>query len=176
MAKVDAFANQEVSSGPLAAMLGKSPQWIRMLTKDGVLQKTPNGKYKLGETVHAYIAYVTGEAQDEKGPKKSEIEREIAEIKRDESRIRLQTLQGEVHTAEDVTAIMGDMITTARQKVLGIASRMAPKLANEPAAVIEQRLREELTAALSALTAYDPALFEGKGGDLDAGYGSEEDA
>lgn len=167
MAKVGEFADQEVGSGALGATIGKSAQWIRTLTKNGVLTKTSAGKYVLGQSVQSYIEHVQGAPEDKEGQSKSEIDRQIAEIKRDEARIRLQERRGEVHYSNDVRAIMADSIATTRQKFLNLPTRLAPKLAGEAPAVIEKMLAAEISAVLLALTEYDPALFLAKGGEDD---------
>lgn len=44
----------EVSTSELAVIIGKSPQWVRQLTRDGVLTKISPGKYKLADAVQAF--------------------------------------------------------------------------------------------------------------------------
>lgn len=176
MAKVGEFGEQQITSGALAAMLGKSSQWIRELTRQGVLKKLPNGKYRLDETVQAYIEHITGAGADDKAPKKSDYDREIAEINRDKKRIELEEMRGNLHHSDDVRRVMGEMIHTSKSKVLALPSRVAPRLAGEPSSVIEKVLIAEISAALSSLTEYSPDLFNGKGAaDDGSAYDSEED-
>lgn len=168
MAKAAEYGDTQIGVTQLAAMLRKSPQWIAQLTRDGVLQKGAKGKYHLADTIEAYIGHVTGASEEKSGPKKSDFDREIAEIKRDKARIELEELRGNVHFAEDVQRVMADIIVTAKTKLLAIPSRVAPKAANEPSPVVQQLIEAEIFAALEALAAYDPAIFREKaGGDGD---------
>ncbi|QDS33238.1 type IV toxin-antitoxin system AbiEi family antitoxin domain-containing protein [Brevibacillus brevis] len=57
-AKIDQLQNREISTSELAVIVGKSPQWIRQLTRENVLVQIGRGKYSLGEVVQAYIKHI----------------------------------------------------------------------------------------------------------------------
>lgn len=48
----------EVSTSELAAIIGKTPQWVRQLTRDRILSQVARGKYSLADAVQAYILHV----------------------------------------------------------------------------------------------------------------------
>jgi hypothetical protein len=54
-AKGEALHEREILTSELGAIVGKTPQWIRQLTREGVLKQVDRGKYILGESVQAYI-------------------------------------------------------------------------------------------------------------------------
>ncbi|WP_409174821.1 hypothetical protein [Brevibacillus fortis] len=64
--KTDRLQDREVSTSELALIVGKSPQWIRQLTRDNILVQVGRGKYSLGESIQAYIKHVEGESSDGK--------------------------------------------------------------------------------------------------------------
>lgn len=53
-AKTDRLQDREVSTSELAVIVGKSPQWIRKLTRDNFLIYVGRGKYMLGECVQVF--------------------------------------------------------------------------------------------------------------------------
>ncbi|WP_019007740.1 hypothetical protein [Cohnella laeviribosi] len=63
-AKGEALHEREILTSELGAIVGKTPQWIRQLTREGVLKQDDRGKYILGESVQAYIEYAVGEKID----------------------------------------------------------------------------------------------------------------
>jgi hypothetical protein len=59
-AKPEKLQDKEILTSELAAIVGKTPQWIRQLTRDNVLKQVSRGKYSLGEAVQAYCEHVFG--------------------------------------------------------------------------------------------------------------------
>lgn len=57
MTKRKSIYKIQVLTCELADILGRSPQWIRQLTRQGVLKQTDRGKYSLGESVQAYMQH-----------------------------------------------------------------------------------------------------------------------
>lgn len=167
MAKAEEFGEQSVGLIQLSSMLRKSPQWISKLTREGVLTKDEKNKYHLAETLAAYIDHVNGAAEDTKGPRKADFDREIAEIKRDKARIELEELRGNVHFSGDVQRVMSDMIIKCKTKLLSIPSRVAPKVEGEHPAVIKRMIEDEIYTALSELAEYKPSMFVEKAGEDD---------
>lgn len=55
--KAESLQDREVITSELAAVVGKTPQWIRQLTRDGVLRQVGRGKYLLAEAVQAYECF-----------------------------------------------------------------------------------------------------------------------
>jgi len=72
---------------------------------------------------------------------------------------RLELL-GELHRAEDVEVIMGDMIVRTRQGALSIPGKMADRLASEKdPAKVQSILEDALQETLANLSGYDPVSF-----------------
>ncbi|AIQ73908.1 hypothetical protein PODO_12020 [Paenibacillus odorifer] len=164
--KVD-LTEAEVSTSDLAAIVGKTSRWIRQLTAEKVLNQSGRGRYILSEAVQAYILHVSGGAKDDGKPTYTDHKTEHERIKSEKAALELAELQGNMHTSDDVKAIMGNMIITAKTKLLAIPTRISPQLDGEPTAVIEKALEREISSVLKGLTEYNPALFSRKAGDGD---------
>lgn len=154
----------EVLTNVLGSIVGKSPQWIRQLTREGVLKQSGRGKYILGEAVQAYIEHASGGKEDDKGPRYIDEKTEHERIKKEKAALELAMMRGEMHHAEDVEAVMSDMLTAFRQKILSIPTRMAPQLAGiEEINVIKGHLTRAMHEALAELSDYNPNDFREAG-------------
>lgn len=150
----------EIQTGELAAIVGKSDRWIRQLTKDKILTQVDRGKYILGETVQAYIEHVTGGKEEDNKPRFIDHKTEHERIKTEKAQLQLAQMRGELHTSEDVEAVMSDMLTAFRQKILTIPTKLAPQLTGiEDINIIKARLTKDLYEALTELSDYNPDLF-----------------
>lgn len=149
----------EVSTNQFANLVGKSSRWIRQLTSDGVLTQCGRGKYKLGENLMAYMSHAVGGNGDGKTSfADAKAEHEV--LKKEKTELQLQQMRGQLHAAEDVRLLMGDMILSAKSKFLSLPTRISPQLEGESAKAIEKKLREEVTVTLNALVDYSPQLFK----------------
>ena len=159
---------QEIQSVELAAIIGKSTRWIRQLTTEGVLKQVGRGKYLLGETIRDYIEHASGGKEEDSKPRLIDHKTEHERIKAEKAALLLAEMRGELHSAADVEAVMGDMLTAFRQKILAIPTKLSPQLAGiDDVAVIKSRLTESLYEALNELADYDPDKFrEGAGDDV----------
>jgi hypothetical protein len=165
-AKGEALHEREILTSELGAIVGKTPQWIRQLTREGVLKQVDRGKYILGESVQAYIEHVAGGSEDNKKPRLNDVKTEHELIKKEKSELELAKLRGELHAAKDVERVMSDMILSVKSKLLALPARLAPQLAHESAEVVEKVIRKEINVALSSLADYRPDMFgqrEGSG-------------
>lgn len=160
MAKGENIHEKEVLTSELAAIIGKTPQWIRQLTRDGVLKQVGRGKYRLGEAIQAYILHATGGKEDDKKPRFIDEKTEHERIKKEKAALELAVMKGELHRAEDVRAEMADMLTSFRSRILGIPTKLGPQLLNiSELADVTSILTKEMRSALTTLADYDPDKF-----------------
>jgi hypothetical protein len=164
MAKVKAevmkLHEQEIQTGELAAIVGKSDRWIRQLTTDKVLTQVSRGKFILGEAIQAYIEHASGGKEDEGKPRLVDYKTDHERIKTEKAAIQLSQLRGELHTSEDVESVMSDMLTAFRQKILAIPTKLSPQLTGiDDIKAIKGKLTAALHEALSELADYDPDMF-----------------
>ncbi|MEK5641942.1 hypothetical protein BK138_08500 [Paenibacillus rhizosphaerae] len=155
-AKAESLQDREVITSELAAIVGKTPQWIRQLTRDGVLKQVNRGKYLLAEAVQAYCEHVSGGKEDDKKPRFIDEKTEHERIKKEKAAIELEQLKGNLHAAADVELLLSDLILTTKSRLLAVPNRIATECENEPANVVESVVRREIESALSALAKYSP--------------------
>lgn len=158
--KGEALNEQIVITSELAAVVGKTPQWIRELTRDGVLKQVSRGKYVLGDALKAYIAHVQTGINDDGRVKYRDVKTDHELIKKEKAELELRALKGQLHEAKDVRRVMNHMILTAKSKIQAIPSRVAIQLENESANVIEDVLTREIIDTLQNLSQYSPSHFE----------------
>lgn len=164
-AKVDDLASLEIGTSEFASLVGKTPQWIRQLTRDGVLTQCGRGKYNMAENILAYIEHASGGKEEDGKPRHIDVKTEHEILKKEKTELQLQQLRGQLHAAEDVRLVMGDMILSAKSKLLTLPTRIAGQLEGESTKTIEQTLRTEIEDILTVLVDYSPQMFVKESGE-----------
>lgn len=152
-----------VNAGVLEELFGVGDRMIRYLVEQGVVEKVSRGKYGLMKSVKNYITTIKvanqgkieseGELDlDEERAKHEHVKRQITEIK-------LQLIRGEAHKAEDVEAVMTDMLAKFKSKMESMPAKLAKKLEGEERIEIQKILKSEIEGALNELAAYNPENF-----------------
>jgi phage terminase Nu1 subunit (DNA packaging protein) len=159
-AKGELLHETTILTSELAAVIGKSPQWVRQLTRDGVLKQVGRGKYILGESIQAYIEHAYGGKEEDNKPRYIDEKTELTRIKKEQAELELKRMRGELHEAEDVEIVMQDMLSAFRAKILSIPTKLSPQLVgmteiNSIQGVLKAAMRE----ALSELSNYDAEAF-----------------
>lgn len=149
----------EVSTSDFAKLVGKSSRWIRQLTSDGVLTQCSRGRYRLSENIAAYIGHAAGGKAGDEKVNHADVKAEHEMLKKEKTEMELQRMRGQLHDADDVRALMGDMILSAKSKLLSLPKRVSPILEGENTKKIEQILSKEITDTLMALKDYSPKMF-----------------
>ncbi|MHA2852849.1 hypothetical protein ACXZ7E_02595 [Paenibacillus lautus] len=145
-----------VITSELAAIVGKTPQWIRQLTRDGVLNQVGRGKYHLSESVQAYCEHAAGGREDDKKPRLIDYKTEHEKTKAEKAALELEEMKGNLHAAADVELLLNDLIQTTKSRLLAVPSRIATECENESAEIVESVVRREIENALSSLAKYSP--------------------
>ncbi|MGG1638216.1 hypothetical protein [Paenibacillus sp. NRS-1760] len=157
---------RELGTSELASIIGKTPQWVRQLTRDGVLKQVARGKYILNDAVQAYIEHASGGKEDDGKPRLVDHKTEHERIKVEKASLELAQMRGELHAAEDVESVMTDMLITLRSRLLGLPTKIGPRLQYvQDLSVLTDIITDEIRIALSSLSEYDPELFKGGGED-----------
>lgn len=154
-----------VSSKVLEDLFGVSDRTIRYLADEGIVERVSHGKYRFVNSVKSYITALKVASKEQTAEFEGEeidlfTEKAVHErYKRQITEIKLQLIQGKVHKAEDIEAVMTDMLLRFKAKLEGIPSKLAPKLENESKVNIQRILTEEISDALMELSEYSPAMF-----------------
>lgn len=150
----------------LEYILGLTRQRIWQLAEDGVIPKPKErGDYDIHECVKKYYEYLHEVGGDEELDGKYERARK-AKAEADRIEMDLAIKRGQVHSSEDVEAVLNDMIAFFRAKMLSMPTKLAPILAAElNPRIIKKKLDDEIYEALSELSEYDPQYFHSKSTD-----------
>lgn len=163
--KVTNIDNITVSAAVLGNLFGVGDRRIRDLADEGVITRAAKGRYKLVDSIKNYLLTLKLAAEGvgvdmADGEINLEEEKGLHErVKRHISELKLQTMKGELHKAEDVETVMMDMLAAFKTRMMNIPSKVAPILENRDAAYIKDRLTSEVTEALNELKDYDPKVF-----------------
>lgn len=145
-----------VGTSELAAIVGKTKQWISQLTRDGVLTQVSRGKYNLAESVQAYIRHVTGVAEEGKVSYNDE-KAQHEQIKKEIAQLELEEKRKNLHTTEDILEAWGELLVNFRTMIMVLPSQLSTQLSyTTDAKQIRILLEERFTRALLELSKYDP--------------------
>ncbi len=155
-----------VNTDVMADLLNYTRQRVNQLAKEGILEKNAPGRFPLKKNIKKYIDFLrTGQRTEEDREAQAEYWEEKAlheKVKREMAEIKLAKLRNQVHDASDIEMAMTNMLTTFRNRILGIPQKLAPKIIGmENLAEISEAINDELLEALIELSEYDPALFAG---------------
>lgn len=164
-AKVTDIDSLTVSAAVLGNILSVTDRRIRQMAEEGIVVRVAKGRYNLVESMKNYIltlrlAVDNAGSDNPDGELNIEEEKALHErVKRHISELKLQTMKGELHKADDVRRVMTDMLSSFKTRVMNIPAKVAPVLEDRDAGYIKDRLTAEVTETLNELKDYDPADF-----------------
>lgn len=151
----------------ISQLFNVSVRRVQQLTQEGIIEtvKTKSGrKYDLIPTIQRYIKHLqdkaTGREKAEKDAQnesdKLEADARLKKAKADVAELELRELQGTLHNAEDVEAVMTDHVLLLRSMILALPGRLAVDVCSvkTPAEAAEV-IKAECYAMLNELAAYE---------------------
>lgn len=70
-------------------------------------------------------------------------------------------MDGELHKADDVKFIVGNMVATVRSRLLDIPAKISPKMiAQKDIDIVRAIIQDEIYIALETLSDYDPEPYK----------------
>ena len=164
-AKVTDIDSLTVSAAVLGNIFGVTDRRIRQMAEEGIIVRAAKGRYNLVDSLKNYIlslklAVDSNDSDNPDGELNFEEEKALHErVKRHISEMKLQTMKGELHKADDVRHVMTDMLSSFKTRMMNIPAKVAPALEDRDAGYIKERLTSEVTEALNELKDYNPADF-----------------
>lgn len=153
-----------VKTAEVASLLELTPQWVRDLTRQGILKKynMPAGeRYNLIECVKAYIKYLREKVaikEVKANPWEETRQQAEADLKRskaDMAALQLKELEGKMHRSEDVEAVMTDIVYAIRSMLMALPGRLAVDVTGaRSAAEASELIRAEVYKILGELAGY----------------------
>ena len=161
-AKVTDIDSLTVSAAVLGNIFGVTDRRIRQMAEEGIIVRAAKGRYNLVDSLKNYIlslklAVDSNDGDNPDGELNFEALHE--RVKRHISEMKLQTMKGELHKADDVRHVMTDMLSSFKTRMMNIPAKVAPVLEDRDAGYIKERLTSEVTEALNELKDYNPADF-----------------
>ena len=165
--KIEDISMVTVSAKVLGELIGVGDRQIRNLAEEGILVRNSHGKYILTRSIKNYITNlkiakagqnVASDFDDgalDLNTEKAKNEHYKAMI----SEIRVQLMKNEVHKSQDVGAVITDMFTKFRSKMMAMPPSLAPKLERKRKEEIQELLNEKVNEALNELADYNPADY-----------------
>lgn len=163
--KVTDVDSLTVSAAVLGKIFGVTDRRIRQMAEEGIIVRAAKGRYNLVDSVKNYIlslklAVDSAGNDNPDGELNFEEEKALHErVKRHISELKLQTMKGELHKADDVRRVMTDMLSSFKTRLMNVPAKVAPVLEDRDAGYIKDRLTSEVTEVLNELKDYDPADF-----------------
>lgn len=163
--KVTDIDSLTVSAAVLGKIFGVTDRRIRQMAEEGIIVRAAKGRYNLVDSVKNYILSLklaVDSAGNDNPDGELNIEEEKAlheRVKRHISELKLQTMKGELHKADDVRRVMTDMLSSFKTRLMNVPAKVAPVLEDRDAGYIKDRLTSEVTEVLNELKDYDPADF-----------------
>ena len=129
--KIDLDGHYEVSTEELALKLGCTAEWVRQLGDKGalnIIRKTGRQRYfDLFESITTYITYIRDERTQDS---LTDEQIKLADLKYKTARagkmeLELAEFKSQMHRAEDIEAVVGDMVARIRAAILSLPGRLA---------------------------------------------------
>lgn len=154
----------------VARTLDLSERRVRQLRDEGIIQEEMPGLYNLTKTNHDYINFLRGNSSVEGKLNYNEERAKLVRAKRQNEELDLKIKQSYLHETEDIEAVMGEMLTNFKVRLLGIPSKLSPILATKKSKTdIYKILKDAVEEALNELsdfgTAFNIESGEGENGE-----------
>lgn len=165
--KVENINDITVSAKVLAECIGVGDRMVRYLADEGIVKRNSHGRYLLLESVKNYILTLKVSKAGESV--KTDFNKDNLDLSHEKAvnehwksmitEIKLQLIKGQVHKSEDVERVMTDMFLKFKNKMLALPHKLALKLENRERQEIQEKLREEISDALTELADYSASDF-----------------
>lgn len=146
----------------VARFLDVTERRVRQLRDEKVIAEVRPGLYDLTDTNHKYINYLR-----KRNPESEEVidyntERaKLVRAKRKNEEYELQIRENQLHAAEDIEAVMVDMLANFKARLMSIPSKLSPALCKKTdKAEIFGLLKEQIDEALTELSDFKTAFGE----------------
>lgn len=127
----------------VAALCGRSTQWVHQLAKAGFVQKQGKNEYALVAVVRGVIAYY--EDLQAKNSKSAAASR-ATEARTREIELRIQERQRDLIPLEDARAVVGEMAALVRAEFQGLPARYTREMQDR------RKLEQEIDGAFERLS------------------------
>ncbi len=141
-----------VPVGDVAKLLKLTERRVQQLVGSRVLPRPTKGMYEPVSCIHAYIDYLKGLAFDGEEPSLVKERIRLTKSQADISEMERDVKKGGLVEREVVANTLGMVITAFRNRILGLPTKLAPRLVGCTIVEIQQIIDEEVHRALTDLS------------------------
>lgn len=149
-----------VNSSDLAKVLGITQRRVQQLENENILVKNADGKFELSKNIELYYTWKLQPSNNTN----YDTEKALHEkAKRERAEMINAKLKGQLHDAKDVEQVLTNMLVNFRSKMMGIPSKISPRLVRQKDInIVNHELEKAIKESLTELSEYDPAMFTGE--------------
>jgi phage terminase Nu1 subunit (DNA packaging protein) len=136
---------QQYPVAAIAQLLKLGERRVQQLVKDGILPRPSKGVYDPIACVHGYIDYLKRLAAGSGELSLSEERTRLTKFQADLAELQLRKASGKLIESKRAAQVWGEIVTAIRQRLLGLASRLAPQVATSQSI---PDIKERLDAAI----------------------------
>ena len=146
----------------VARFLDVSERRVRQLRDEKVIAEVRPGLYDLIDTNHRYINYLRKRNPESETTIDYNTERaKLVRAKRKNEEYELQLKENKLHAAEDIEAVMTDMLVNFKSRLMAIPSKLAPVLSKKTDKTeIFALLKDHIDEALAELSDFKTTFGE----------------
>lgn len=166
---INVSKNNLISTRGLATLIGLTPERIRQMEDEGLIESTIVGRTKyfpLKESVQTYVEFLKNSKSSAGGAdekRKTKADADWKEAKADIERMKRDELQGQLHSADDVEAVMTDMALDIRSALLALPGRLSKDIAAVTSPTeCSKMIKAEVSQILDQLSKYkyNPEVYK----------------
>lgn len=168
--------------GTIAKLLELTERRVYQLAAQGIIPRTPKGRYELVPAVRGYIKYLRDRAinADVKDGEEGDHKKRLMKARADIAQMEAERLREELVPVEHVTRVWTDAAARFRQRVLAIPHKAAPLVAAEPGieachSILEGYLHEGLSELAGVEVDSAAAASDGTSRDTSGSSATAED-
>lgn len=137
----------------ISQLLKLSERRVQQLVKDGILPRPAKGEYDAIACIHSYIDYLKKLAQGNGELSLTEERTRYTKYQADIAEITLRKERGQIIDTQIAMKVWGEVVTSVRQKLLGMPTRLAPLIAtSQSIPEIKDRLDHAIEEVLNEFT------------------------
>ncbi|MCI8935211.1 MAG: hypothetical protein HFG24_01970 [Anaerotruncus sp.] len=147
----------------VARFLDVSERRVRQLRDEKVIAEVRPGLYDLLDANRRYINYLRKRNPESEEAVDYNTERaKLVRAKRRNEELDLQIRENQLHSSEDVEAVLSNMLISFRSRLMAIPSRLSPILSKKTdKAEIFKILKAQVDEALNELSDFNALFGEG---------------
>lgn len=147
---------QQYPVAAIAQLLKLTERRVQQLVKDSILPRPARGVYDPIACVHSYIDYLKRLLAGSGELSLTEERTRLTKTQADMAELLFRKSSGDLIQSKKASQVWGEIVTTIRQRLLGLSTRLAPQVAtSQSIPEIKERIDAAIHEVLSELSSPD---------------------